>query len=1769
MLALPGFRSLELLHRGRASTVARAMRAVDERAVVLKRTTDEFPSLELLAQFRHELELTRRAAGPGVVPVLEMVADHNGLALVFEDSGAVSLDQVLAQGRLEVTQALHIGVALAQALAGVHARGVVHKDVTPSNVLLHPQTGQVELIDFGIASALAREGQPTAPPAQMEGTLAYISPEQTGRMNRTVDRRTDLYSLGATLYHALVGRPPFAAADPMELIHAHLARSPAAPQALRPDIPLALSDIVLKLLSKNPEDRYASADGLLYDLRRAQELWRERGAGPSFALGQQDLPQNFEIPDRLYGRAAQVEQLLGAFDRTVNEGRTGLLLVTGRGGIGKSALVAELGQPLVARRGQFCVGKFDQLARSQPFSALLGAIDALLRGHLGDRDADLARLRTILLDALGSNGQVIVDVLPALEPIIGPQPALPALDPGPTLNRFRSVFQAFFSTLGSRDHPLVVFLDDLQWADAATLDLLEVLLQDDRQRGHLIIGAYRDTEVPADHPLSLCLARMQARQVAISTIALGDLSADDVRSMIGDATRGRAEPQAVSALAELVLEKTGGNPFFLREFLATLAERGHLLRDASGNWSWNTALIAELGITDNVVDLVTEHLQDLPDSTQRLLRLAACIGATFDLRDVARAAEVPVGAAMEQVWPAIGARLLAPVGHAYRRAAALAESGLDEPVSLRFEHDRIQQAAYESIPVAERAAAHASIGRLLLGALDGPGRHANCFVLLNHLNRATELLGAPERRELAALNHVAARRAMASAAYAPALGYAEVGIGLLGDAWKGPAYPMLHELHCMAAECAMLIAAYERMEELARVVDRRAHSELDRVPVWETRIRAFMARNRMVDAVRTASAILTRLGEPVPARAHTGHILWRLLHTRLAIGSRSIAQLPELPRMEDPLHLAVMRVLTAAAQPAYYVAPKLLPVLLLRMVQLSVLHGTSPLTPYAWVAYGHIQNLVFGNAAAALAYGRMGLEMHLRHGGADRAKLAFVFYAFIQHWTSHVRDTLQPLRDAYLAGLELGDYEYGAVAVHVACWHLIVAGDDLEKVEAEMRSFDSAIARMNQSRSARNAGLRCQLVLNLQGRAGAPDLLAGPDYVEATEKPALLAASDRTGLAQLLMSKCMLGYLFDSPQARAWADELDGYVEAVAGMVFLPLSRFYQALIYARCGQRWRARRALGELRRWSEHAPVNHAHRVALIEAELADGANRELLALTRYDQAIALARAGGWWLDEALALERAGASHARRQRTQMAASYLAEARHAWLRGRAHAKVADLDLRHPGLVQRAAPAAQGKASATTTDIPASIDVATILRSARAISGEIVLTRLLERIMRLALENAGAVHGVLLLPTDGELRVEAAGSADSGIEVLQSIALAQTDLVCPAIVNFVARSREAVVLADAHADGPFVHDAWVAARQSRSILCAPLVDQGQLSAVLFLENPLAADAFPPLRLEMLRLLSAQAAIAIDKARVYRRLEESLERQVRLSEAQARFVPVEFLSSLRRTTILDVELGENVRKEMSVLFSDIRGFTPLVEGMTPQEHIGFINQYLSYMEPPIIENAGFVDSYIGDAIMALFDGDPDQALRAGVGMSRALEQLNARRARVGTEPVRMGVGVNTGELTLGTIGGPNRIKCGVIGNPVNLAARIEGLTKTYGCFMLVSQHTVERLRQPLAWALREVGRVIVKGQTVPVRLYEVLDAEPLPLREQKLATAGDFANGLALYYGADFSASVSAFASCLQRCPIDAAAARLLEQARARAAMADSVPWDGVDHLEHK
>jgi predicted ATPase/signal transduction histidine kinase len=1518
MLAFPGFAATETLFESERRAVFRARRESDDRLVVVKALVGDYPTARDIALFRHEYTLTQRVGVEAVAPPLALHDGDDRLALVFGDVGGTALAGALTDSPLALTAFFPLAIGLTRSLGRIHDSGIIHKDLNPSNIIVTPGGDDVRIIDFSIASALSREEQRTAGPGVLEGALAYISPEQTGRMNRLIDWRTDFYSLGITLYRMLTGRLPFESADALEMMHFHIARLPTPPHIVAPGVPLALSRLVLRLLAKSAEERYHSAHGIVADLEACAERWAHGGADDEFTLAREDLRDRFQIPQRLYGREQDVDTLLGAFER-VSAGGSELLLIRGLAGIGKSAVVSEIQKPVLRARGYFVAGKLDQLQRNVPFAAVIQAMQELVRQLLAESDEQLAAWRDRFTQALGANGQVIVDVIPEMELIAGPQRPVMALPPGLALNRFNIVFQRFIRVFASAEHPLVMFLDDLQWADLATLELVQVLIGDPESRWLLVIGAYRDNEVSAAHPLRAALDRLAESGRRSTTISLEPLSAEDVTQLVRDTLHAGVE---ADELATVALLKTSGNPFFVNEFLKTLhEERLVVFHHAARQWRWDIEGIRALAVPDRVVDLMAGKLRRLPAGSLDVVEQAACIGAEFELGILARTAGQSPRQTAAQLWEPMAAGLIFPIGADYR--SILAAGGVErhvpdwERVRFRFMHDRVQQAAYALIDDAKRPAVHLRIGRLL----EASAPDEASFEVVDHLNRAqTLIVDPPARLAVARLNNAAAERAMASTAFGPALQYAESGVELLGDgAWRNHR-EMAVRLHLRAAECAALVGAYEQMETHCAALLAHEASTLEWVAVQKIRVMARMAQNRLGEAVDEALAVLPQLGITLPRRPSQLRVLGILLNVMARIGRRTIADLGAAPEMTGAREFAAMQLLTRAAQPAYYARPNLLPVILLRMVALILRHGNSALAPYAWLAYGHVQNLVFGDIRAATRYGDFALDLMQRYDAPeDRAKLLFLHANFIQPWTQHWRNSAAPLQNAYLAGLDSGEFEYGATAIHLYCHLLLALGTDLEKADTEMTKYNAAIVALKQLRSVNNANLRHQVVLNLLGRAAEPWRITGERYDEPAGLASVEEVHDVTGIAQHHFYAAMLRYLFGRPDALEAMRHVERNRAGLAGLVMDALVDYYLALIHldAAAGAHglarlrhlaaaWRSRRRVA---RWHRFAPMNHAHRLHLIDAERARVTGREIDALGAYDRAIAAAHAGGFTNDEALALERAARFLSATGSARAARAYALEARSAYGRWNAHAKVAHLEETMGELLGGARTATAGDSARTAgtgddrsvgTD---ALDLRTVLKAAQALAGEIVLPRLLERLMSIAVENAGAERGFLLLDHDNAWRIAADVSFDDSrtprvrTHPLDSAAADPTMRLAASVVAYVARTRKPVVLRDAAAEGQYTRDAYVAAVRPRSVLCAPLVAQGKLSGIMYLENSLTADAFTPARLGVLQMLSGQAGIALENARLYDSLERRVEERTHeLSERTAELA--ELVQALR-------------------------------------------------------------------------------------------------------------------------------------------------------------------------------------------------------------------------------------------------------------------------------
>ncbi len=1500
MIRLPGYRAEQPLHADARTRLWRG-RAPDGRRVLLRELRGEYPTAAELAAFRREHKILARLGelgATGVPRCLRLEPHGNSLVLVLEDRGGGLLAELLAPDEPFPVAAApetvaRAGLAVAEALGGLHSASVICKNITPRTVLYDRQARRAWLADMSCATVFQRERAALSSPESLEGSLAYVSPEQTGRMNRTLDYRSDFYSLGVLLYELATGRPPFEGDDPLELVHAHIAREPAAPHLLVPELPRCLSAVILRLLRKTAEERYQSVRGIAADLERCLELMARGRGGEDMETCTGDVSGLFLVPQTILGREAELEMLLSAFDRAAR-GPGEFVLVAGWSGVGKTCLIQELYKPITRKHGYFTSGKFDQLRRNIPYSAILDALRALVRQLLTESEGALSRWRAEFLAALGDNARVMTEVLPELEHIIGRQSAVEQLQPLEAQNRFHLVFLAFLKVLCRAEHPVALFLDDLQWVDPASLRLLDVICSESGFEHVCLIGAYRSAEVDPTHPLIAALAELRRGGTRVSTIFIEELPLASVQRLVAETLRLPVEE--VAGLAQLVLARTQGNPFFITELLKSLHGEGLLTLDPARNaWVFDLDEVRLHGFTDNVVELLAAKIQRLPEDTIRALTLAACIGGQFTLATLSIACGCEASGVASSLLPAVAQDIILPSGAAWEGEGPGLAAGAAQ--AYRFAHDRIQQAAYSLIPEGERQGVHRRIGLLLLGSLTGEAREVHLFDIVNHLNQGLDLLeGAGERLELVELNLAAGRKAKASAAFRPSIAYFAAAVELLGgEGWRRH-YDLTLAAHVESAESAYLCADLETMERLAAAALRNARSHLDLARIYEVRIQAYAAGNEVHRAVEAGREILGQFGIRLPMNPTRTHVLFGLARAWARLGSRRTSTLMNLPEMTDPAKLAASRLLTTVAHPAYTVAPLLYPLIVFEFVTLCVRFGNTPQSAIGYVGLGSVLCSI-GRLAEGYRYGRLALDVASRSSSGDiQVKTSFIVQVFILHWKDPLRSILQPLIETYHKGLHVGDLTRGALAVMTWCYHAFVAGLELPALQRDMAAFIESLTQYRQTVLASRCAMYRQAVLNLMGRASDPRVLKGESYDEDTMLAPQAKANDYPFLVMFHILRLQLAYLFgDQEEALKHSDLAEAYIEGARARIAEPQYRLYDSLARllgyrgASGGERLailrRVRKNLKLMRNWARHAPDNFLHQQVLVEAELARVTGRADQADALYARAIELARTGAFLGEEALAHELAARHNLFLERSGQAARHMQDARHCYMRWGAEAMVRRLEESHSGLL--GAEGAGGRVPPRPAARPGQsapqLELLAVLKASQALSGAVVLDAVLDRLMATALESAGAQRGFLVMGTAADLRLEVRGEISGGGEVasgllgslpLDSKASGQGGELAASIVHYAARTLEPVVLRDAAAEGLFMQDEYVRRERPRSILCLPIMRGSALSGLLYLENNLTAGAFTPERVEVLALIASQAAISIENARLYGRLEGS-------------------------------------------------------------------------------------------------------------------------------------------------------------------------------------------------------------------------------------------------------------------------------------------------------
>ncbi|MBO1066947.1 MULTISPECIES: ATP-binding sensor histidine kinase [Nostocales] len=1532
IVTIPGYTITELIYASKKTTVYRGQQQTTQISVIIKILNAEYPRLQDLIAFKNQFAISQQIDHPNIIKCYALEKYGNSYAIILEDFSGISLSEYTSLQKLDINSFMPIAIAITKALEFLYAKKIIHKDIKPRNILINPQTQEIKLIDFGISSLLPKETADIKSPNVLSGTLTYMSPEQTGRMNRGIDYRTDFYSLGVTFYELLTGQLPFYSQNHLELVYCHIAKEPTHPREINPQIPPVLANIIIKLMAKNPDNRYQTARGIRYDLEICQKMLLTEGEINNFELAKRDISDRFLIHDKLYGREQEIITLLNAFE-SISAGNKELMLVAGFSGIGKTAVVNEVHKPIVRQKGYFISGKYDQFQKNIPFSALVQALRSLMRQLLTENIVQLQEWKTQILSALGEQGQVIIDVIPELQYIIGQQPPVTELTGNASENRFNLLFSKFIQVLATSKHPLVIFLDDLQWADIASLKLIKLLMCAKYTKYLLLIGAYRDNEINPGHPLILTLDDIRQDNITINQIILQALDKSHLRLLVKDTL---CCPESDSQdLTELLLKTTQGNPFFANQLLKSLHEDGLITFNFSlGYWQCDINAAKALYHHHDIVNFLKTQLQKLPRNTQDILKIAACIGNQFDLATLSIVCEKSQIQVAAELWNALQEELIIPQNEAYKfftdEQSAFDIFNLNFPVNntelifvkYKFLHDRVQQAAYALISDVDKSATHLKIGQLLLKNTNAVELEEKIFEIVNQLNIGIELItNQLERYELAKLNLIAGCKAKSSTAYEAAVKYLSVGLQLLDvNSWEYD-YELTLNLYVESVEAEYLNINPEQAITYIEIVRKNATSILDQVKVYKKQ----MLMYDMESSIYTGLKLLEMLGvtlEQVPPE------------------NVNIEDLISLPKMIDPYALAAMGILVSLSLVAYISNPSLVLPIIFTMIYLSSNYGNSAESAYGYIVYGFILCDTFADIDTGYRYGKLAFNLSDKFDSkVIRFRVVMLWYCEIMYWKQHFRESILPLQDIAHYGWEIGETDFLGSCCTGHVFMLLFAGENLVDVYEYLEYYLALISHRKLDWHTQNLKIWQQIIFNLINVN--PDVGINYDKCKfngdfLSEELFLFFVNTKNynSLFGFYLTKTIQFYLFyQYKNAVDSAILAKPYIAAVTGQVIGSEHNFYYSLAllaeypYLLENEQLESMQEIisnqQNMQDWAIHAPMNYQHKYQLIEAEKARVLGNNWQAMELYDQAITGAKENKYLHEEALANELAAKFYLSVNKEKIAKTYLIDAYYCYANWGAKAKIQHLEKTYPHLLETIINQTKTKLTAgevstliskpSLTGVSALLDLETVTKASLAIASEIQIDKLLYTLMQVISENVAANKSALILQKEGNLILVAQCMNEHECKFSTTPINDSQDLPS-SIINYVANMQEYLLISDATNDQDFANDSYIIQHQSKSILCNPILNKGQLIGILYLENNLTVGAFTIDRLRILNLLSSQAAISLENAQLYSNLEEKVTQRTQelnennlhleqtlheLKATQSQLIQTEKMSSLGR------------------------------------------------------------------------------------------------------------------------------------------------------------------------------------------------------------------------------------------------------------------------------
>ena len=1544
-----GYRLIASCYKGPFTNVFNAIREEDDCSVILKVFRSDNESTRVASQYQHEFELLSNIDSSAVIKAHALLRDQMGYTLVLEDSKGTSLREILKNDILELTEKIQIALEVVKGLAAIHQNGIIHKDINPGNIIYNRASKQVKIIDFGISSRLPKEYSEIKPTQSLEGTLLYIAPEQTGRMNRTVDYRSDFYSFGITLYEIFTNSVPFDIKDNLQLVHAHLAADPIPPIIKAPNLPKAISDIILKLISKSAEDRYQGCWGIKVDLEKCLSLIKKNSERIEFELAQSDFPEQFELPQTLYGRHQELQQIFAIFAR-VSKGDKALLFVSGYSGIGKTSLIKEVYKPLTKENGYFISGKYDQYNKTSPYSAFISAFTQLIQQCLYRDKKQQEQLKERLISALGSNAQLMTELIPSLKLLIGEPTQSSKLNAKDSKHRFILTFKNFIRVFTNGKNPIVLFLDDLQWADTGSLDLLNILSEDSHLQSLFIIGAYRDNEINPGHPFSSTLARLRNGESTITEIKLRPLSLSNIVQLIEDSLR-KSGPSA-EKLATLILDKTAGNPFFINEFLRGLNERGDLsFNTERGEWHWDIEHIENKSISTNVVDHIKDRLEKLPETTRSLLGYAACTSNRFDLNFLAITTGLSITDVAQCCIKAAQESLLIPIKDAMHLSSLLKDSAkqrlpLQESIEFRFSHDRIQQAAYNQISESQKTDFHYKIAKILQDKLirkqdtqpsksisnetapsstkasaetnDTPAKNSkghedvdeSIFVLAYHLNKCATLLSAEEQKQCLLINLNAAKKAQESISYQEAENFISTAENLLHKLTDSLDLSFSFEIRLIKLELLYLLGRFDEMQPYYTWIEKHARNKYDLISILKLQSQAYGAQQKKQESMDAGLAALKLLGINISTQASKIHILYSMFRLRRKLSRYSTEQLLNLPPLDNKDLQEALNQISQLTGNAFWFGKNLLPQLAIKSVQISLQHGNCKDSPLGFVLFGLMYSSLFKDFDTGYDYSNLTLKLVEKYQTKDNLGLIHSVYSLSRLFKEPVRKQAQNYFNTHLLALENGDVEQGITAYAIYICTRTHIGINLDILKEDC---DHCILKMKEMKQELYIGLMLairQFVSNLSDSPACPTVLNGKFFNEEEHLINPESTKDRTMTVALFDYKIMLAYFFQNFDTVP--ENLEAF-EALAKTSFQSARTFifhtYMALLrLALLKSVPRKTRTLylkrikfhkNKLKSFVDACPDDRTHRYYLVLAEEAALHSRHHDAIQYFEKSIRFAEQSQFIYEQALAEERAGVYFLNQGFKRSAAAYFWQARQSYMTWRAKSKVNHIDQLYGDLLtgfslsnpsefasistvhnqQATVQTNHGNTICKTESFGldsefGNIDLKYAIQASHILSGQVDREKLLQRLMDLVIEVAGAQKVQLFLNENNQLLLHASIVLGHAMEYGANKSIEQVDETPLSLLRMTKATLKYHLLNNACEDEQFGLDPYFRKKEIRSALCLPLIRGGKLAGLIYLENAQNHSVFTPDKIVTLELLAAQASISIENTTLYESLTQS-------------------------------------------------------------------------------------------------------------------------------------------------------------------------------------------------------------------------------------------------------------------------------------------------------